>query len=165
MVILILWYLMRIQFGLRFFMVTLILFYGNPNSQLRCHSWNLIRLLSTMTDLPWCLFGDFIEISSLTESTSSNHKRSSAIIDFKEVLTDCDLHDLGFSGPQFTYSNRRKGIAEVCVRLDRFFGNSKWCSLFGNAKVRQLLITFPSFYIFSRIISIKGSCLDLKTCG
>lgn len=96
------------------------LIYGNPNSQFRYHFWNLLRILAAMTSLSWCFFGYLDEILCLDESTSTNHRCSSAIQDFQKSITDCDLHDLGFSGPQFTYSNRSKDLAEVKVRLDHF---------------------------------------------
>ncbi len=38
---------------------------------------------------------------------------------FCSALTDCSLVDLGFSGWPFTWSNRRDGVAETWVRLDR----------------------------------------------
>ncbi|KAL9668447.1 hypothetical protein QQ045_002830 [Rhodiola kirilowii] len=32
------------------------LFYGCPRSHLRHHSWDLLRKLKTLSDLPWCVF-------------------------------------------------------------------------------------------------------------
>ncbi|KAL9677975.1 hypothetical protein QQ045_015813 [Rhodiola kirilowii] len=53
---------------------------------------------------------------------------------FREVLQDCDLSDLSFRGSQFTYSNRRKGIWETKVRLDRVVANQRWRSIFPEAE-------------------------------
>jgi hypothetical protein len=39
--------------------------------------------------------------------------------DFREVLTQCDLHDLGFSGLPWTYDNMQRGNRNVRVWLDR----------------------------------------------
>lgn len=115
------------------------LFCGNPNTKLRHHSWNLLHTLATTNNLTWCLFGDFNDILSLDESTSHNYRPSTAIQAFQQAISDCDLHDLGFSGQNFTYSNQRQESTEVKVHLDRFFGNTRWCSLFDNTKVRHLI--------------------------
>lgn len=39
--------------------------------------------------------------------------------DFREVLSDCNLLDLGWKGCPFTFSNKRKGDTEARARLDR----------------------------------------------
>lgn len=46
------------------------------------------------------------------------------------MLLDCDLHDLGYSSAQFTWSNKREGECLTSECLDRCVGNSEWCHLF-----------------------------------
>ena len=46
--------------------------------------------------------------------------------------------DLGFSGPRFTWSNHRGVRSLIQERLDRFFVNPDWCTLYPNARVSHL---------------------------
>lgn len=56
----------------------------------------------------------------------------------RKVLMDCDLTDLGCSGPHFTLNNRRNGEANVQECLDRFLANSKWRDEFTHVRVENL---------------------------
>ena len=37
-------------------------FYGEPNTIQRKEGWNMLRMLSSKSKLPWCCFGDFNEL-------------------------------------------------------------------------------------------------------
>ena len=57
---------------------------------------------------------------------------------FKECLDKCNMIDLGFSGPRFTWTNRKEMNALIQERIDHFFVNPEWFSLFSEAKVTHL---------------------------
>ena len=57
---------------------------------------------------------------------------------FKECLDKCYMIDLGFSGPRFTWTNRKEMNALIQERIDHFFVNPEWFSLFPEAKVTHL---------------------------
>jgi hypothetical protein len=59
--------------------------------------------------------------------------------EFRDVLSFCDLHDLGFSGLPYAWDNGRSGGANVQVKLDRAVADPAWRYLFTNAKVHHLL--------------------------
>ena len=59
-------------------------------------------------------------------------------MDFREVLSHCDLHDLGFSGLPWTYNNNQAGSRNVRVRLDRGVANSDWSLRFPGAQINHL---------------------------
>ncbi len=42
-------------------------FYRAPETQNRCHSWSMLRTLSSQFSLPWCCARDFNEIVRLSE--------------------------------------------------------------------------------------------------
>lgn len=42
-------------------------YYGYPQRIRRVDSWNLLRELSAASSLPWCILGDFNDISSMDE--------------------------------------------------------------------------------------------------
>ena len=60
------------------------------------------------------------------------------MIDFREVLSHCDLHDLGFSGLPWTFNNNQGGNHNVRVRLDRSVANTAWSALFPGANLKHL---------------------------
>ncbi|XP_042974784.1 uncharacterized protein LOC122306423 [Carya illinoinensis] len=55
--------------------------------------------------------------------------------EFRAVLSDCHLRDLGYEGAPFTWSNRRGEEGLVKERLDRFLANSWWCEIYLNLRV------------------------------
>ncbi|KAL9689782.1 hypothetical protein QQ045_010172 [Rhodiola kirilowii] len=57
---------------------------------------------------------------------------------FRSVLVDCSLTDLGFLGYPFNFSNRRDGEAEVRARLDKEVVNSDWRRMLPRAMVRDV---------------------------
>ncbi|CAM8980230.1 unnamed protein product [Rhodiola kirilowii] len=118
--------------------VHITVFYGSPKASLRLKSWELIRKLRRLIRVPWCVIGDFNEISSFSDSTSSNLARRPYIQQFRQVLSDCGLMDLGFKGSKFTYSNKRQGGDEVQCRLDRAVGDSLWIDNYPNSVIHHL---------------------------
>ena len=42
---------------------------------------------------------------------------------FKECLDKCNMVDMGFNGPKFTWTNRREISSLIQERIDRFFMN------------------------------------------
>ena len=57
---------------------------------------------------------------------------------FQTALEECHLGDLGFTGPRFTWSNKRQDDMYTQERLDRVVGNNGWCELHKSAEVEVL---------------------------
>lgn len=75
---------------------------------------------------------------------------------FRDVLADCDLTDLGFVGLPFTYKNGRAGAANVKVWLDRAVADTGWRDMFGDAKLHHLVSSRSDHCpLFSRSTSGK----------
>jgi hypothetical protein len=115
-------------------------FYGHPEVSLRCRTWELLRRLHAEDNQPWIAFGDFNETILLDEQCGREDRSLIQMENFREALVDCELQDLGFQGPEFTWSNRRLGGDLVRVRLDRVVSNSAWNLLFPNARVSHLVV-------------------------
>ncbi|KAK3199721.1 hypothetical protein Dsin_023136 [Dipteronia sinensis] len=45
---------------------------------------------------------------------------------------------MGFTGPKFTWSNKRDGAAMIMERLDRGAGSSEWKKVFPNCVIKHL---------------------------
>ena len=51
-------------------------FYGHPERALRNRSWTLLRHLSSLSDMPWMVIGDFNEIIRLDEKSGRVDKNA-----------------------------------------------------------------------------------------
>ncbi|TXG64077.1 hypothetical protein EZV62_011071 [Acer yangbiense] len=141
-------------------------FYGNPNHNDRRDLWELLRRLNRVDDLPWVWVGgggDFNEILCVDDKLGGSEKSVMDLCNFRNVVDECDLIDLGFTGPRITWNNRRDGVANVQERLDRILANCKWIDLFPGAKIQHLgfnsLDHCPLLVVFgegSRGVNAKG---------
>jgi hypothetical protein len=78
--------------------------YGEPRVEKRKDMWELMRNLCGEWLGPWVLVGDFNEAMWQYEHFSATPRSEKQMMDFREVLSHCDLHDLGFSGLPWTYN-------------------------------------------------------------
>ncbi|TXG67205.1 hypothetical protein EZV62_008480 [Acer yangbiense] len=93
--------------------------YGEPNPMNRMNSWTLMRHLKEVDNLPWVCSGDFNELFSMKEKLGGSEKAIRDIIQFRQAVEDCDLIYLSFSGPMYTWNNKREGRENIQERLDR----------------------------------------------
>jgi hypothetical protein len=103
--------------------------------------WELLRRLKDIRNEPWVVLGDFNECLCLWrfEHFSARCRSERQMLDFREMLSRCDLHDLGFSGLPWTYDNMQKGKWNVHVRLDRVVASSRWKQKFSGARVQHIV--------------------------
>ncbi|KAK8709757.1 hypothetical protein V6N13_060764 [Hibiscus sabdariffa] len=107
--------------------------YASPSASGRKRLWpHLCRLASSIRS-PWVMFGDFNATLSSADrkGCSPSTKPNKA---FQNLLLDNGLRDMGFHGPEFTWS---RGLA--AVRLDRFICNSYFDEAYPVAMVHHLL--------------------------
>ncbi|CAN0927561.1 Putative ribonuclease H protein At1g65750 [Linum grandiflorum] len=116
----------RLQFGSPF-LVTAV--YGNPSVTVRNELWEGIRSIAPSSDVAWLVAGDFNAMKS------SADKRGGAAFSirkhqpFLDCCADCDLNDLNFSGPRFTWYHGTKRH-----RIDRAMCNTSWIQAFPESK-------------------------------
>ena len=116
-------------------------FYGAPRAEDRHHSWRCLRTLSQIQHSEWLCMGDFNETLLASEHFSRAARPEWQMRAFREAVEDCSLHDLGWSGVEYTWDNKRQGAANVKARLDRAFGNDAFVHKFVNMKVRHIVTT------------------------
>ncbi|KAK4395938.1 hypothetical protein Sango_1748100 [Sesamum angolense] len=63
------------------------------------------------------------------------------IRNFRNTLTECELHDLGCSGDPLTWSSRHTFPNTVLGRLDRACASGSWSQLFLNATIENLPVS------------------------
>lgn len=113
-------------------------FYGCPERDRRRESWQIIRELSTRSNLPWCIIGDFNDMMWVEEKRGGQKHPVSLLQGFTRVIEDCGLLDLGYVGEQFTWEKSRGKHNWIQECLDRGLATQNWCNLFPLAEVRVL---------------------------
>ncbi|XP_041011336.1 uncharacterized protein LOC121255118 [Juglans microcarpa x Juglans regia] len=109
--------------------------YGQPEAHRRHETWDLIRSLKMPSDQGWLLMGDFNEVLSNQEKSGGRDRSDMQMQDFRVVVDECELLDLGFQGTPFTWCNNRETDHSISERLDRCLANLKWKALFPMVKV------------------------------
>jgi hypothetical protein len=112
--------------------------YGEPKASDRHHMRTLLRRIKTRSSDPWLMTGDFNEAMWQGEHFSRTRRSERLMCDFREVLSDCDLHDLGFIGTPWTFDNHQQGERNVRVRLDRAVATPEWSSMFPQVQVSHI---------------------------
>jgi hypothetical protein len=100
--------------------------------------WDLIKRIKPLMNLPCLMMGDFNETMWQSEHFSKKKRNEKQMMDFRETLSYCDLHDLGFNGTPWTYDNKRQGKENVKVRLDRVVASPSWSDIYPQSNVSHL---------------------------
>ena len=79
-------------------------FYGDRNASYRDQSWDLLRLLNQNNPLHWLCAGDFNEILTNAEKWGGAIRPVRQMKSFRRVIDDCQLLEVLFTGPSFTWS-------------------------------------------------------------
>ncbi|XP_074323131.1 uncharacterized protein LOC141660071 [Apium graveolens] len=111
--------------------------YGEPSRTQRFKTWELLRNLSRDANLPWCLIGDFNNVTSQDDKRGAAYPNN-LIEGFNECLLDVELHDLDIIGHQYTWERGKSTENWIEIQLDRVFVNMQWSMLYQMAKVYNL---------------------------
>ena len=84
---------------------------------------------------PWIIEGDFNEPLAGDDKFGGRPISINRSMMFKDCLDKCNMVDMGFSGPRYTWTNRREIHSLIQERIDRFFMNPSWCLFYLDAKV------------------------------
>ncbi|KAK9988211.1 hypothetical protein SO802_028450 [Lithocarpus litseifolius] len=108
--------------------------YGSPRHRERSMLWENLSVVANIHNLPWVIAGDFNELMSNDDKFGGRPVNLSRALSFKECMDACNMADLGFHGPRFTWSNGHGVNSLIQERLDRFFANPGWCMLYPEAQ-------------------------------
>ncbi|XP_028556656.1 uncharacterized protein LOC114581196 [Dendrobium catenatum] len=101
--------------------------------------WNTIGS-SLDVDLPMIVRGDFNCCLDQSEKKGGRWYSYSVVAqEMAAFIVDNDLHDLGFIGPRFTWTNNKAKNSKIWVRLDRVLMNSEGLRLAPLATIKHLL--------------------------
>ncbi|XP_074352956.1 uncharacterized protein LOC141692116 [Apium graveolens] len=115
--------------------------YGEPDRSKRQETWSMMRTLAMNNSLPWCLIGDFNNVTSQNDKAGGIPYPQRLIQGFREVLNDCNLVDMELRGYPYTWE-RGAGTSEwIEVRLDRAIVNIPFLDVFTDATLTNLEIS------------------------
>ena len=112
--------------------------YASPRSEERSILWDNLAKVAELHKLPWVMAGDFNEPLVDGDKFGGRGVSINRSLAFKDCLDKCSMVDLGFSGPRYTWTNKRDFSNLILERIDRYFMNPDWCMLYPEAKVTHL---------------------------
>ncbi|KAL0014673.1 hypothetical protein SO802_001742 [Lithocarpus litseifolius] len=116
--------------------------YGSPRHRERCMLWENLYVVANIHNLSWIIAGDFNELMSNDDKFGGRPVNLSRALSFKECMDACNMADLEFQGPRFTWSNGHSVSSLIQEMLERFFANPDWCMLYPEAQVSHLTRCF-----------------------
>lgn len=117
-------------------------FYASPRLAERQILWSNLKTVAHLHNLPWLMLGDFNEVLCGDDKFGGNSVNINRALEFKECLDECNMLDLGFAGPKYTWTNCWPISALILERIDRCFANPTWRALYSDATVTHLPRTF-----------------------
>jgi hypothetical protein len=84
--------------------------YGEPKVEDRKHMWTLLKRIKTNVSEPWFMAGDFNEACWQKEHFSACRRNENQMAAFRDTLSVCDLHDLGYKGLPWTLITKNQEI-------------------------------------------------------
>ncbi|KAF2926841.1 hypothetical protein DAI22_06g159100 [Oryza sativa Japonica Group] len=86
--------------------------------------------------------GDLNDIMSPEEKFGCNPPNLNRIASFCNYTRCLGLIDMGYNGPAYTWTNKRKGNEVIFERLDRCLANVEWCHHFPNTNVYHIPLIY-----------------------
>ena len=112
--------------------------YGSPYARYRREFWESLQEVVHEFGGPWMCVGDFNCIISQEEKRGGSKIGSSSGGGLREFMEDWGGIDLGFIRYEFTWCNKRCGLANIKERLDKAICNGDWRLIFPKAGVIHL---------------------------
>ena len=85
--------------------------------------------VADLHNMPWVIVGDFNEPLVNDDKFGGRVVSLNRSLLFKECLDKCNMINIGFTRPRYSWTNRREIQVLIQERIDRFFMNPKWCLL------------------------------------
>ena len=82
--------------------------------------------------------GDFNKITNISEKEGGSDRPRQLMGNFVDSINWCNLKDMGFVGPNFTWLYQTTGGVQIQEQLDRALDMIGWLELFPVAKLFHL---------------------------
>ena len=114
------------------------MFYGEARTHLRHQTWDVMKGISNLSELPWVCIGDFNEVLRPDEQEGVGERSNAQIQGFRDAVDICMLMDMGYQGHFWTYEKKVVGGTYTRVRLDRAMATAEWNEMFPQAYLKHL---------------------------
>lgn len=84
----------------------------------RMELWSYLKQLGSLMTAPWLVIGDFNQVLHADKKWGGRRVNMANAERLREVVDACSWIDLGFQGPRYTWTNRRKWIMNIRERID-----------------------------------------------
>lgn len=111
--------------------------YASPVFANCCRLWDYLYQLREAIVGPWIILGDFNEVLLSSEVAGGNFHPSRACL-LAQLLTDCNLLDLRYTGGLFTWRKNIQLGGHVRKKLDRIVADVDWQLAFAHSLVEVL---------------------------
>lgn len=102
----------------------------------------MLRRLGRTNSLPWLVGRDFNDILFANEKQGGNLRDKTRMEAFRITLKNCQLVDIGFSGPWFTWERGHVLENNIRERIYRGVATDAWIQLFPSYSLRHFLYSF-----------------------
>ncbi|XP_026401924.1 uncharacterized protein LOC113297608 [Papaver somniferum] len=116
--------------------------YGVVDVEDKIEQWSHILDIAQQVNKPWILIGDLNIILDPDEKQGGNKTSSSSKSFILHIIDSLGLQDAGYEGVPFTWSNNRKGDANICERIDRALTSFLWTQIFPDTKMKRISCTY-----------------------
>ncbi|KAL0286590.1 UNVERIFIED_CONTAM: hypothetical protein Sradi_7144400 [Sesamum radiatum] len=102
--------------------------------------WEGLRSIAEdLPEAPWSVLGDFNAVLDVSESCGRSAENTSAMAEFRDVITEVGLIHIPFTGCPFTWHNCSEGSRSLWRRLDRVLVNEIWLAHWPHASYLSAL--------------------------
>ncbi|XP_070013850.1 uncharacterized protein [Nicotiana sylvestris] len=113
--------------------------YASTDSYEHKLMWYNLTNIYEKYKVPWLVIGDFNDVFSSEEKWGGRPVNFNKTTKLWNLVKSCELFDLGFKGPKYTWTNyRKRSKGLIMERLDRCFVNEGWVNQYPNAIVDHL---------------------------
>jgi hypothetical protein len=140
----------------------LVCIYGDPYHRQTSAIWSEVAaFVYDNACLPMLCLGDMNDLLYDTDKNSLNINRP-RMYAFRAFVKQCGLFDLGYSGPAYTWTNRRFSSKPTFERLDRCLVNAEWCAAFPVSNVYNMPIVHTMSDHAAILLSTDGPVRKVK---
>lgn len=86
----------------------------------------------------WICFGDFNDILVVADKKDGNNRSISRLNWNRQTMSNCGIHDMGFEGYIFTWTNGMEDLENIQFRINRGLATSEFANRFPSTKVLHL---------------------------
>jgi hypothetical protein len=141
----------------------LVCVYGDPYHIYTSTIWQQVADFANVnSNLPIVCLGDMNEIMYEYEKSNAN-VNVNRVAQFRDLIKQSGLFDLGYNGPAYTWTNRHFSSNPLFQRLDRCLANNQWCISYPCTKVYNMLLIYNFSDHAPILLSTNGKANNVKS--